>query len=96
MKKILVTLLVIASTSLMAASGVSLARNCVGCHGVNFEKAALGRSDIVKGWSAERIESALISFKTTTESDEIVMKNQVSNFSNEQIKSIAKYISNIK
>jgi len=96
MKKILVALLVVTASSLMAANGAALVKRCVGCHGVDFSKAALGKSEIVKGWSTSRIESALIGFKTTTESDEMVMKTQVSGFSDAQIKSIAKYISNIK
>ena len=96
MKKLSVAILIVAATSLMAADGSALVRKCAGCHGINFGKHALGRSDIVKGWSARRIESALIGYKTTTETDELVMKAQVSRFTNAQIKSIAKYISSIK
>jgi len=99
MKKltILVSALALSALSLVAApNGKALSAKCAGCHGVDFSKHALGRSDVVKGWSASKIEAALRDYKTTTESDELVMRTEVKNFSNAQIKAIAKYISSIK
>jgi len=99
MKKLtlVITSLALSALSLTAApNGKALSAKCAGCHGVKFNKHALGRSDIVKGWSARRITSVLIGYKTTTESDELVMRKEVKNLSKSQIKAIAKYISNIK
>ncbi len=99
MKKLtlLVSILALSALSLAAApNGKALSAKCAGCHGVDFSKHALGRSDVVKGWSASKIEAALRDYKTTTESDELVMRTEVKNFSNAQIKAIAKYISSIK
>ncbi len=51
MKKIALAML-FAGMSLMAADGKALAGKCAACHGASFEKAALGKSVIVKGQSA--------------------------------------------
>jgi cytochrome c553 len=99
MKKLtlVITALALSALSLTAApNGKALSAKCAGCHGIDFSKHALGRSDIVKGWSARRVTSVLIGYKTTRESDELVMKKAVSNLSKSQIKAIAKYISSIK
>ena len=99
MKKLnlLVSVLALSALSLAAApNGKALSAKCAGCHGVDFSKHALGRSEVVKGWSASRIEAALRNYKTTTESDELVMKAQIGNYSYAQIRAIAKYISSIK
>ncbi|CAA6818565.1 MAG: Cytochrome C553 (soluble cytochrome f) [uncultured Sulfurovum sp.] len=37
--------------------------SCVGCHGANFEKAAMGKSKIVKDMTAEEITTALNGYK---------------------------------
>jgi len=99
MKKfnLLVSALALSALSLVAApNGKALSAKCAGCHGVDFSKHALGRSEVVKGWDASKIEAALRDYKTTTESDELVMKAQISNYSDAQIKAVAKYISSIK
>ena len=36
---------------------------CIGCHGANFEKVALGKSKIVKDMSKEEIVAALKGYK---------------------------------
>ena len=37
--------------------------SCVGCHGADFEKAAMGKSKIVKDMTAEEITTALNGYK---------------------------------
>jgi cytochrome c553 len=97
MKKLVIaTALIVGTLSLMGADGKALTQKCVGCHGVDFSKKALGRSDVVKGWSAAKIESALKAYKTTTESDELIMKAQIGNYTEAQIKAVAKYIAGLK
>jgi len=77
---------------------------CWVCHGKNFEKSALNKSDIVKGQSANAIEASLNGYKAGTLGKDgtgkaglgLLMQRQVKNYSAEEIKSIATYISNIK
>jgi cytochrome c-type protein NapB len=91
MKKIVLTSIVAlaASTALMA--GVNPGA-CKGCHGHSWEKKALGRSAIVKDMTHAQIARALIAYKTTTEADEMVMKPQVSRYSNADLKAFAQTI----
>lgn len=91
MKKLILTSIVAlaASTALMA--GVN-AGACKGCHGHAWEKRALGRSDIVANMTHKEIARSLIAYKTTTESDEMVMKTQVSRYSNDDLKAFAQTI----
>ncbi len=95
-KLVMATVLVVSTLSLMAADGRALTRKCIGCHGMDFGKKALGRSEVVKGWSAKKIESSLKAYRTTTESDELVMKAQIGNYTDAQIKTVAKYIAGLK
>jgi len=62
MKKIIK---IVAVGSLLASTMVFAAgtAGCLGCHGANFEKAALGKSKIVKDMSKEDIVTALKGYK---------------------------------
>ena len=64
---------------------------CAGCHGANFEKAALGKSKIVKDLSKADIEAALKGYKAGTYGGAMknVMKPNADKLSDEQIKAIA-------
>ncbi|WP_428023471.1 c-type cytochrome [Arcobacter sp.] len=92
MKKIVLGTLV-AAASLMAANTAA----CVGCHGANFEKAALGKSQIVKGWDAAKVEAALKGYKDGSYGGAMkgVMKGQVARLSDADIKAIAEQISKL-
>ena len=60
MKKITLSLLILASTSLFASSTQSMVQKCVGCHGSDFSKAPLGKTNhIAKGKTAEDLYAAL-------------------------------------
>ena len=47
MKKLAITMLLAGSTLLMADGAAAYAK-CVGCHGANGEKVAMGKSKIIK------------------------------------------------
>ena len=81
--------------SLMAtASFADAYSKCMGCHGANGEKKALGKSAIIKGWEIEKTVAALKGYKTGTYGGAMkgLMKGQVASMSDEQINAIAKYL----
>lgn len=90
MKKIILGTM-IAAASLMAANLGA----CKGCHGANFEKAALGKSAIIKGWPVEKTIASLKGYKDGSYGGAMkgVMKGQVARLSDADIEDIAKQIS---
>ena len=86
MKKIFLSLVVVAASSLMAADGATLFQRCAACHGAKAEKHALGRSDVIQGWPKNKIAKRLKYYRDgNLESDEYVMRQQVKNLSNSDI-----------
>lgn len=89
MKKTLVTLAVVAvgATSTFAVNTAA----CVGCHGAHFEKAALGKSKVVKDMTKENIIVALQGYKDGTYGGPMkgMMKGQVAKLSDADIDAIA-------
>jgi len=87
---------------LVASSAVSLSAAsvaaCAGCHGAGFEKAALGKSQIIKGWDAAKVEASLNGYKNGTYGGPMkgVMLGQVKNLTDADIKDIATQISAMK
>lgn len=71
---------------------------CVGCHGVNGEKAALGKSQIIKGWEASKTITALKGYQDGTYGGTMagVMKGQVMKLSEADIEALAKHIEGLK
>jgi cytochrome c553 len=65
MKKVLfmLGLIGITSTALFAGSAYS---KCVGCHGANGEKAALGKSKVIKDMTKQEIIDALVGYQNGT------------------------------
>jgi cytochrome c553 len=100
MKKIALAMLLAGTTTLvMAADGKALFAKCAGCHGQNGEKAALGKSAVIKGTDAAAIEKDLKGYKAGTLNKHgmgALMKGQVASLSDEDIKAIAEYISSLK
>jgi len=92
MKKTLLTLSAVAlvATSTFAADTAV----CAGCHGANFEKAALGKSKIVKDLKKDEIITALKGYKDGSYGGAMkgVMKGQVAKLSDEDIEAIATQI----
>lgn len=78
-------------------SGETLFKACAGCHGISGEKAALGKSQIIKGWSAAKVAEALNGYKNDTYGGAMkgVMKGQASGLSSEDINIISEYISKL-
>ena len=93
MKKI-----VIASIATLALATVSMAAVnttvCAGCHGAGFEKAALGKSKIVKDLSHAEIATALKGYKAGTFGGPMkgVMHGQVAKYSDAELEAVAQTI----
>lgn len=96
--KILSILAILAGTSLFAADGATLYKACAGCHGANGEKAALGKSQIIKDWDATKIESSLKGYKDGSYGGPMkgVMKGQVARLNDTDIKAVSEYIASFK
>ncbi len=96
MKKFIVSLGVLAfANSLMATDVKALTKGCVACHGVKFEKKALGRSLVANTLSEKEIAEWLTDFKTGKRKSAI-MNVQAKKLSDEDIKALAKYIPTLK
>ncbi|GAA8709519.1 cytochrome c [Helicobacter pylori] len=96
MKKVIMALGVLAFTNALMATDVkALAKSCAACHGVKFEKKALGKSKIVNMMSEAEIEKDLMDFKNGTNKNP-VMTAQAKKLSDEDIKALAKYIPTLK
>jgi cytochrome c553 len=80
-----------------SADGAKIFTKCTACHGQNAEKKALNKSQIIKGWSEEKIVTALDGYKTGTYGGSMkgVMKPQASKLNDSEVKAVAKYISNL-
>ena len=72
-------------------------KKCAGCHGLNGEKKALNKSEIIKNWDASKIESALKGYKDGTYGGTMkgLMKSQVSSLSDKEISELAQYITTL-
>lgn len=96
MKKIVLSTLAVAAFACTLSAASTTA--CIGCHGAAFEKAALGKSKVVKGWSADQVEKALKGYKDGSYGGAMkaVMKGQVARLSDADMKDLAKQISEMK
>ncbi|MGE4420490.1 MAG: c-type cytochrome [Sulfurimonas sp.] len=70
---------------------------CAGCHGADGSKAALGKSQIIKGWDAKKTADALNGYKTGTYGGAMkgLMRGQVSKLNEAEIQALAEYISKL-
>ena len=77
--------------------GAVLFKKCASCHGKNAEKKALGKSNIIQGWSKDKIVNAVNGYKDGTYGGAMkaVMKGQVSNLSDADVNAVAEYISKL-
>ena len=75
----------------------SLYATCISCHGVNGEKAALGKSEVIQAWDAQRTIDALNGYSDGTYGGALkgMMKAQSDKLDETQKKAIAEYISNL-
>jgi len=98
LKSLVIAGAIISSSTLMAADGASIYKKCAGCHGVSAEKHALGKSKVIANMSKDEITSALKGYKTGTYGGAMkgLMKGQAAALSEENINSLATYISSLK
>ena len=96
MNKIVLTAIVAAATA-ATLSAASIGA-CKGCHGGSFEKSALNKSQVIKGWDAAKIEAALKGYKDGSYGGAMkgVMKGQADRLSDADIADIAAQIAAIK
>lgn len=98
MKKIIAGLALAAATTCLMADGAALFKPCAGCHGASGEKAALGKSQIIKGWGADKVSKALHGYKDGSYGGAMkgVMKGQVASLDDAKIAELSKYIAGLK
>lgn len=87
-----------ATAAAPAVDGAAVYAACGSCHGADGKTAALGKSAIIAGQSAADIESKLKEYKAGTRDvtgNGALMKGQVANLSDDQIKAVADYISKL-
>jgi len=89
---------VVLSASTLFASGADLYKRCVGCHGINGEKQALGKSEVITAWDKEKTFAALKGYKDGSYGGPMkgVMKGQVIRLSDEELKALSEHISTLK
>jgi len=71
-------------------------KKCTGCHGQNFEKKALGKSEVVKDMTKEEIVTTMKGYKEGKLNKYgmgMIMKSQASNLSEDEINEMAGRIS---
>jgi len=78
-------------------SGAELYKVCSSCHGVNGEKKALNKSQVIQGWSEVQTSTALNGYKDGSYGGAMkgLMKSQVTKLSDEDIAILSKYISEL-
>ena len=78
-------------------NGADLFKVCSSCHGVNGEKKALNKSQVIQGWSEVQVSTALIGYKDGSYGGAMkgLMKSQVTKLSDEEIAALSKYISEL-
>ncbi len=92
------TLLLLAGLTTAFADGAALFKKCISCHGAKAEKKALGKSQVIQGWDAAKIEAALNGYKAGTYGGAMkgLMKGQVGSYTDAQIKEVAAYVAGLK
>lgn len=92
---VLATLLSLGFVSVSAEDGAALYKKCAACHGTVGEKAALGKSKIIKDMSSAEIITALKGYKDGSygAASKAIMKGQVASLNDAQITAIATHIS---
>ncbi len=91
--------LLFTSILLMGADVKELYKKCAGCHGEDGKHKAFNRSDIIGGRSFDFIFEKLKFFKEgdfPSQSTSRVMKKQLKDLNEEELKELAEYISNLK
>jgi cytochrome c553 len=88
----------ILSSSALLADGASIYQKCAGCHGVNGDKIALGKSKVIVNMSEDELNSSMNGYKDGTYGGSMkgLMKGQVASLSVDDIKAVSTYIVSLK
>lgn len=84
---------------LSAADAGALFQKCAACHGAKAEKAALGKSEVIAGWKADKTLEALKGYKAGTRNTKgmgAIMKGQTAALSDADMKALADHIAALK
>ncbi|MBV5321672.1 MAG: c-type cytochrome [Sulfuricurvum sp.] len=84
---------------LSASDGGALYQKCAACHGAKGEKAALGKSEVIAGWSSSKTLDALKGYKAGTRNTKgmgAIMKGQTASLSDGDMKALSDYIAGLK
>ncbi len=87
------------SVLLSAADGGVLYQKCAACHGMKGEKAALGKSEVISGWSSAKTLEALKGYKAGTRNTKgmgAIMKGQMATLSDSDMKTLSDHIAGLK
>ena len=97
MKKILLSLTLLAS-ALLAADGAEIYKaKCFSCHGEKATKAALNKSQIIAGWDAQKTIASMNGYKNGEGGAmKNVMKPIASGLSEDDLKAVAATIASFK
>lgn len=97
MKKILLSLTLLAS-ALLAADGTEIYKaKCFSCHGEKAVKAALNKSQIIAGWDAQKTIASMNGYKNGEGGAmKNVMKPIASGLSDDDLKAVAATIASFK
>lgn len=95
------TLLAILGLTVMlsASDGSALYQKCAACHGLKAEKQALGKSQVIAGWKADKTLEVLKGYKAGTLNTKgmgALMKGQLAALSDSDMKALADYIATLK
>lgn len=84
MKKILLSTVILSSILLANTPNLN---TCIGCHGDKWDKAALGKSKVLKDMSNEEIKKALLGYKTGEYGGLLknLMKTQVTRYTKQEL-----------
>lgn len=87
----------VVAKAVASKSGADLFKACASCHGQSGEKKALNKSQIIQGWDAEKVSSALNGYKDGSYGGAMkgLMKSQVTKLSDADIAAVAKHISEL-
>lgn len=83
------------SSAASVDGGALFAQKCASCHGMKAEKAALGKSQVIAGWSEQQTKEALKGYQAGTYGKEMkgLMQGQAKALDDTQIDALAKHIS---
>ena len=100
MKKMAISALVLATSSILMADGAATYNSkCASCHGANGKTVALGKSPVIAGQSSAALLKKLQGYKAGTLNTNgmgAVMKGNVATLDDKALSDVAAYVSKLK